>query len=383
MRAYIALAGLALAAQSAAPVQRTITVVNPAAVARPSETISVRAADLLAALSVKDVRDVQVRDTRAGRDLLTQAVDNDDDGTFDELIFQADLEPKETRTFTATAGTRRIPRPSDFRAYGRFVRERRDDFAWENDLVAHRMYGTALETWAQEPLTSSAIDVWVKKTRRLVINDWYMVDDYHRDTGEGADFYSAGKTRGCGGSGIWKDGTLFVSRNFTSARPLANGPIRVMFELAYDAWDIGGGTVAETKRITLDAGQHLNRIESTYRFASGSPAAAVGIGIRVNPHAQVAAPSKDVLRVWEPIQDKADQNGWMGCAVIAAGAVQQPAPVDGNHLVVVPLSGSALTYYAGSAWDRGGQMRDAAAWDAYLAQSAARLAAPVTVRIGG
>ena len=56
--------------------------------------------------------------------------------------------------------------------------------------------------------------------------------------------------------------------------------------------------------------------------------------------------------------------------------------MDGNHLVVVPLSGATLTYYAGSAWDRGGEIRDAAAWDAYLAQAAARLRAPVTVKVG-
>ena len=37
-----------------------------------------------------------------------------------------------------------------------------------------------------------------------------MVDDYHRDTGEGADFYSAGKSRGCGGSGLWRDGKLVL-----------------------------------------------------------------------------------------------------------------------------------------------------------------------------
>ena len=70
------------------------------------------------------------------------------------------------------------------------MRERHDDFAWENDRVAHRMYGTGLETWKKEPLTSSGIDVWVKRARRLVINDWYMTDDYHRDNGDGADFYS-------------------------------------------------------------------------------------------------------------------------------------------------------------------------------------------------
>ncbi len=72
------------------------------------------------------------------------------------------------------------------------------------------MYGPALETWQAEPLTSSTVDVWCKRTSRLVINDWLMVDDYHRDTGEGADFYSAGKSRGAGGSGVWKDGRLFV-----------------------------------------------------------------------------------------------------------------------------------------------------------------------------
>lgn len=245
------------------------------------------------------------------------------------------------------------------------------------------MYGTALETWAQEPLTSSAIDVWVKKTRRLVINDWYMVDDYHRDTGEGADFYSAGKTRGCGGSGVWKNGKLYGSRNFTRPRPLANGPIRVMFELHYDAWDAGGVQVAETKRITLDAGQHLNRIDSTYRPAPGG--AAVGIGIRANPNAQVAARAgTGVLRVWEPIQNKAAENGWMGCGVVTdPGAAFQPTPVDGSHLLVVPLSGATLTYYAGSAWDRGGDIRDPAAWDAYLAQAAARLRGPVTVMLEG
>ena len=88
----------------------------------------------------------------------------------------------------------RKPRLEDYRVYGRFVRERHDDFAWENDRVAFRIYGEALETFEKEPLTSSAVDAWSKRTRRLVLNDWYLVDDYHRDHGEGGDFYPAGRT---------------------------------------------------------------------------------------------------------------------------------------------------------------------------------------------
>src|SRR5262249_34379944 len=139
-----------------------------------------------------------------------------------------------------------------------------DDFAWENDRIAHRMYGAALETWEKEPLTSSAVDVWLKRTRRLIVNDWYMVDDYHHDHGEGADFYSAGKSRGCGGSGLWRAGKLVVWKNFRDSKVLANGPIRLVFELRYP--DLG-----ETKRITLDAGQNFGRFESNYSetYAAG------------------------------------------------------------------------------------------------------------------
>lgn len=103
----------------------TVTVRNPIDLARPSETVALQAADLRRLLSVDDIRRVHVRDERCGQDLLTQAVDTNDDGVFEELIFQADFAPKETRKFVLTVGERHIPRPEDFRAYGRFVQERR------------------------------------------------------------------------------------------------------------------------------------------------------------------------------------------------------------------------------------------------------------------
>src|SRR5262249_10233805 len=162
--------------------------------------------------------------------------------------------PNETKTFTVGIGRKHEYTRDDFKAYGRFVRERFDDFAWENDLIAHRAYGKALETWKGEPLTSSAIDIWSKRTPKMVINEWYMVDNHHADAGEGADFYSAGASRGCGGTGIWAADKLWTSKNFVDSRVLANGPIRVVFELVYDPFDVNGTKVSEVKRISLDAG---------------------------------------------------------------------------------------------------------------------------------
>ena len=209
------------------------------------------------------------------------------------------------------------------------------------------MYGAALETWAQEPLTSSGLDVWVKRTPKLVINDWYMVDDYHRNNGEGADLYSAGRTRGCGGSGLWRDGKLYTSINFRQTRSLANGPIRVMFELMYEPWDAGGTMVRETKRVTLDAGHHLNRFELSFTPA---PAAgtSLGLGIKNNkgsmPHVDRDA---GVLRTWEPLQ----QEGFLGCAVIAAAGTTIDAAASGTPA-------KRRTRTATICWWRGCQPRD-------------------------
>jgi hypothetical protein len=385
-RTYILLAGLlaaavvGLAAQAppAAAPSATVTVRNPLAIARPAETIVLAGADIRKALSVGDLRTLHVRDA-AGRDVLAQAIDVNDDGTFDELVFQTDVAAGESRTFTLAVGDRRVYTREQFRAYGRFVRERRDDFAWENDLVAFRTYGAALETWAQEPLTSSAVDVWFKKTRRLVINDWYMVDDYHRDHGEGADLYSAGKSRGCGGSGVWEAGRLWPSANFRDSRVLANGPIRLMFELTYLAWDVNGRPVRERKRITLDAGQHLNRFESEYA-ADGARPAQYAAGVKKAAAAAIAADkAAGTLRSWEPVKGA----GNFGCGIVMAPAsVADAAEADANSLLVaaLPASGPA-TYWAGFGWDQGGDIADLAAWDAYLAQFARRLAAPVQVTV--
>jgi len=377
--APVALLALAQTPPPAGP-SATITVKNPIALARPSETIVLDASAIKAALKVDDVRKVHVADAAGGKELVAQAVDTNDDGTFEQVIFQTDLPASGTRTFTLTVGERQVHAKEQFRAYGRFVRERRDDFAWENDRTAHRVYGKALETWAQEPLTSSSVDVWFKRTRRLVINDWYMVDDYHRDSGEGADMYSAGKSRGCGGNGIWDNNTLYPSHNFVDSRSLANGPIRVMFELTYPAWDANGKTVTEVKTITLDAGQNMNRFESRFTVTPAGPIVQAA-GIKKNPGVQmVQDKARGILRTWEPV--KTDGSNF-GCGVILEPAsVVSFAEGDGNFLVAtnVPASGT-VTYLSGAGWDRSGDFKGIEDWDAYLDQAAKRWRAPVVVTI--
>ena len=161
-----------LAATTFAANQLTVTALNKLPLARSSQTIEMTS-EQLAPLGAKDLNTVHVKDS-AGKELLAQAVDTDGDAyrKADIVIFQADFAANETKTFTVTTGGKQEFSKEQFKAFGRFVRERFDDFAWENDRIAHRTYGKALETWDGEPLSSSTIDIWSKRTPRMVVNVW-------------------------------------------------------------------------------------------------------------------------------------------------------------------------------------------------------------------
>ena len=366
------------AAQPSRALQAIVSVRNPISLTRRSETIAIQASELKKVLSFDDIRRVHVRDQRNGQELLIQAVDEDGDGKYDQLLFQTDIGPGEIRTFDLSVGDRRVPTPQSYKVYGRFVREREDDFAWENDRIAHRMYGEALETWPQEPLTSSAVDVWVKRVPRLLINDWYMVDDYHRDHGEGGDFYSAGSTRGCGGNGVWANGQLYPSANFRNSRVLANGPIRLIFELTYPAWDAAGTRVTEIKRITLDAGQNFNHFESHYTIERPADLSSAA-GIRKGKDTTASNSSESgILRSWESL----DNHGKLGCAIIADPALLTGFPEDSkNFLATMKIPENRLvSYYAGFGWSDAG-FATSEDWGRYVADFAQRVRAPLQVTV--
>lgn len=361
--------------------QLTVTAVNKLKIARQSETIELSTAQL-GPLSEKDLTKIHVRDAR-GREVLAQAVDTDYDDYHkpDTLIFQADFGPQETKTFTLTAGAKREYAKEDFRAYGRFVRERFDDFAWENDRIAHRTYGKALITWKGEPLTSSAIDIWSKRTSKLVINDWYMIDNYHADHGEGVDAYSAGPTRGCGGNGFWSNGQLYVPTNFVDSRVLANGPIRVMFELVYEPFDVNGVKVSQVLRVSLDAGSQLDRFRVTYQAPAGSDSLSLAIGLKkVKDEQKEFNQSGGWLTKWEPVEKN---QGMQGLAIVVdPSAVDKVGEDKMNHLLILkPGIATPITYWAGFAWDRAGQITTAESWKSYVDQFAERLRSPIDVTI--
>ena len=364
------------------PAPVTVRVQNPLGTPRAAETVAMTLAELRKFSPGLDAPKIVILDAKK-QPVLSQLIDSDGDDVADELVFQTDLGAKETKVFTVEAGVRATYKPDDFKVYGRFVRERHDDFAWENDRVAHRMYGPDLEIWKKEPLTSSGIDVWVKRTKKLVVNDWYMTDDYHRDNGDGADFYSVSKSRGCGGVAIFAGDKPSVSRNFVSSRVLANGPLRVMFELTYAPFEAGPNVkVTETKRITLDAGSSFNRITSTFKVEGGAPAAKLDVGVGIGKHANADLKTdKHWIRTWEKVKD---DDSSLGCAVVlptGTSASLRPTDLD-TFLVAKATAGVPFVYYMGSDWSkRPGGVTDAGGWTKALQEQARDIGSPVKVTL--
>ncbi len=364
--------------QKFGPEVALVSVKNPLAEPRTQVTVSIPA-DTLRKLWLDPGKTVLV--DSAGQPVLSQLVDFSGDELPDELVFQTDFKANESKTFSLRIGERKPFSREQYRVYGRFVRERHDDFAWENDRVARRAYGPDLETYPREPLTSSGIDVWVKSAPKLVINDWYMLDRYHDDSGEGGDFYTVGKSRGCGGLGVWEGGKLHVSKNFQRSRVLANGPIRLVFELSYAPWDADGTKVEETRRIVLDAGSSFERVESELKASGKAQPWSVGVGIAKHSGSSAEfEKQQSVLRSWEPFKDN---HGNLGCAlVLPPGSSAEYQALDNDYVMITPPPKSGpLVYYSGMAWDKRGEVPDMATWGKTVQTFARGLAAPVELNV--
>jgi len=369
--------------------QIVVTVANDLDLARPAEVIAIPIQDVQRLLPGVMIDHYVVRDA-AGAVLPCQVTNFKPEEHHDyylDLLFQHDFAAGEkSAVFTITASPTPVP-PFPSKVFARHIPERFDDFAWENDRLAHRIYGPGLSTGVagRDKMVSSGIDVWCKRVRYPIVDRWYLKGHYHEDSGEGLDMYNVGTSRGCGGTGIWANGRLAVSANWQTWKVLANGPIRAVFELGYAPWDAGHGvTVSEVKRFTVDAGHNLDQIESTFTI-EGANEATVAIGLNKNSadkgqEPRVTATNDEAdhaLVQWEAQKT----NGAIGEAVVVAPADFRGYAEDAaNRLILArAMSGQPLRYWAGAGWTKSGDFASEADWQAYVAASARRAASPVRI----
>lgn len=264
------------------------------------------------------------------------------------------------------------------RAFCRFVPERRDDFAFENNLIAMRVYGPALNEIEN---VSSGVDCWMKRVEYPIVNKWYKLSlaghSHHIDRGEGWDGYKVGESAGAGGSALWMDGKRVSFGTFTNWEVLENGPERCAFVLTYEK-EIAGSKYKEVKKISLGMNTRLYTAESTF-FKEGAVAAGLPVCVGVTSHAGAGIVSADLRSGWIASWEVMDDGYGLGTAAampperIKSVEIEKGDPqakgITGHIFLIADTDANGkITYAGGYGWERAGTIRTEDAWHAYLTQ---------------
>tara|TARA_Y100001968_G_scaffold29793_1_gene23090 strand:- start:1524 stop:2714 length:1191 start_codon:yes stop_codon:yes gene_type:complete len=351
-----------------------------------NEIVSFDAKNLLDKFEKAAIDYIHITDS-TGKAIRHQWLDYDKDGTPEEFLFMAKVAAHKTSHYKIISDSSFAMPEKEAVAYSRFVPERTDDYAWENDKVAFRTYGPTGQKEALEGVEgstlSSGIDIWLKRTNKSIINKWYAEHVknpgyYHTDHGEGYDPYHVGNSRGLGGLGVFENDSLYVSQNFVEYKTIASGPLKTIFELSYAPWD--PYNVKETKRISLALGSHFSKFEISIEAEDGIPNYATGITLHNNQGEYEIDKEEGWIMHWERIDD----------AQVGEGIVMKPAVIDSafaytskfpdqSNLLVTTTPKSPFTYYAGFAWEKSGDVSSKEDWIEIIKKQTKIIASPLKV----
>jgi len=256
------------------------------------------------------------------------------------------------------------------RTFARYVPERSDDFAWENDKIAFRAYGPKLRKGGE----NNGIDCWLKRVDYPIIDKWYgqmKTKSYHKDWGEGHDPYHVGSSAGCGGTGIWLNGRREPLETYIKQELIECTPQRSQFKLTYER-EIGGDVYGEEKTITIELGKRLFDVHSVFtkngKVASGLPVC-IGLTTHDGKAETFSSEEQGWIACWETIAD----------SEVGTGAKADPKRIDEikevksarkdeSHLFILMKTdrNGTIDYQAGYGWKKAGEIKSSNDWKSYL-----------------
>ena len=352
----------------------TITVENKGNTPRTDEVISIPWPSLLAIWPNIDTANFSVLNV-VTKEKIPFQFELQGKNTIQHLLLQVSVPMQSTITLSINKEKSSLQAT---KTYGRFVPERKEDFAWENDKIAFRMYGKELENTPKE--MAYGMDVWVKSTQRMVINERYKRGRYHENLGDGMDYYHVGLTLGAGNIAPYLNDSIYYSRNYVRWKILDNGPLRTTFQLEYDDWDVAGKQVKATKTISLDAGSQLNKVQALYSYSdTSSLPLVVGIIKRKDPGTLLLDEKQGVMGYWEP------EMGDYGITGVGCVFITNPTQMKLTNQQLLTISPSVKNkpffYYTGAAWNKADVYTSADQWFAYLHQFKNHLNNPLLISL--
>lgn len=251
--------------------------------------------------------------------------------------------------------------------------ERKDDFAWENDRGAYRVYGPALERTGER---SYGIDVWTKNTPDLVVDDRFYIEDvvtipkidslyrnnrhirdsvyrtisYHYDHGRGLDPYRVGPTLGCGAPALMMGDSIIMPYCYERYEILDEGPLRFSVRLTQSPRVIQGRSIVEYRVITVDKGSNFNKMTVSYKGLDQPLSFCSGVVLQPDDMESYILGENYVSYI-DPTDQPDVHHAPLYVAVLFPYGQVSTKVLRHHALGVLPLyRGEEYTYYFGSAW---------------------------------
>lgn len=332
----------------------------------------------------------------------------------DNILFQASVKANSEVVYTIAVGE---PIEVESLVYGRHYPERVDDIAWENDRVAYRAYGPALQRKGERAF---GYDAWVKRVPELVVeqryanelnpdtqaeiarlrkarkhneaNELYHSVSYHVDHGNGLDCYKVGPTLGCGTAALMQGDNILYPYCWKEYEIMENGPLRFTVKLTYNPIVVNKDSVVETRIISLAKGSQLNKTIVTYTGLSKATPVATGLVIHPeNPEAYVLENDKGYIAYADLTDNVNNGNGVIYVGAVMPKKVKETkvtpfAPKEAKergasgHVLAISnyKPDSEYIYYWGSGWSKYG-FDSMETWTEYLNHYAQCVRNPLAV----
>ena len=347
-----------------------LSVTNPTDEARLHENVIVTVAELKKIAPDFKASDIVVTTSDAATleedartlqtiELPSQIDDLDGDRKLDEIAFQIDLKPKQTRIVTIAYGDpatiQRLRSDYPRRTHAKFTMKF-DGLAWESELTAWRIYFDR----------RNAIDVYGKRRPGLYLEMFGLPEyDYHEESPFGRDIYKIGDALGLGAVGALVNGRAERVSDVAerSWRIISAGPVRTIVELSYKGWKVGGREINLNSRMTQWAGER--GFTHSIR-AQGAEGITLVTGLVRKPGLddQVFQPTAAAPILWRATwghqvlktgatatESLPDQD--LGLAIIAPGLGSKVVADDPLNFLVQPaVTEGGSTWHVLAAWDQ-------------------------------
>ena len=356
---------------SCGPQDMKVSVSNTSEMDRTAETVELDFGNIVASHPEITAENVVITDA-AGVQIPSQ-VYTEDYGMV-KLIFQADVPAGQTVEYTIKADEREA---YDTLVFSRYVPERLDDYAYENNRIAGRVYGPALS----DPRTLGP-DIWLKRVESLVVDKRYELNDYHHDHGDGMDCYKVANTLGGGALAPYEDEKIVLGDNYETYNRICNGPIRTKVVFTYKPFKADGNTVTLKRELTVDANTNFIKISNWFN----APVEELPVVLGAVLHDVIDREDGDhYIAFTEKASDSADPeadgNISVGLVVDAAEDAVEVGTMDGHAVLKYTVTpGKRADVWTGSGWSKGG-IESPEAWNKIVKDFAYAQAHPLEVTV--